>query len=36
MAIYRKCTRCKQHMAIFNDTICEECREEEYQRNYGE
>ncbi len=34
--MYRKCRRCKQHLSTFDDDVCTECREEEYQRNHGE
>ena len=36
MARFRKCSRCGQHLQYFLDDVCDECREEERQRNYGE
>ena len=33
---YRKCRRCKSHLLQFDDDVCHECREEEYQFNLGE
>ena len=34
--MYRKCRRCNQHMSVYHDDVCSECREEERQRNFGE
>ena len=34
--MYRKCSRCKKHISTYDDDVCLECREEEYQRNHGE
>jgi len=36
MTQYRKCRRCKQHILVFDDDVCQECREEERQWNLGE
>ena len=32
---YRKCSVCGGHNNNFGDDVCHECRETEYQRNFG-
>ena len=34
--MYRKCRRCGQHLIVYHDDVCLECREEERQWNLGE
>lgn len=36
MTKYRKCKECGQHNENITDDICFECRELEYQMNFGE